>query len=179
VTDDLQADFWRNDEMVVANSFWAYLFLHAQAGLPACPGKMLFGRTTTEPTLTLALAINPINPIGSVPLTGTAGNDILSGGAGTDTAVFPGNRASYTISKISTGWNVSSTADEVDTLTNIERLKFADTAIALDTSGVSGRTIQVYKAACNRTPDLGELGFWISGMDGGISLNAVAQGFVN
>ena len=93
--------------------------------------------------------------------------------------MFPGNRASYTISKISTGWNVSSTADEVDTLTNIERLKFADTAIALDTSGVSGRTIRVFKAACNRTPDLGELGFWISGMDGGISLNAVAQGFVN
>jgi hypothetical protein len=67
----------------------------------------------------------------------------------------------------------------VDTLADIERLKFADTAIAYDTSGVGGQTYRVYKAAFNRTPDLGGLGFWISGMDGGVSLNGVAQGFVN
>jgi hypothetical protein len=93
--------------------------------------------------------------------------------------MYSGSRASYTIRKTSTGWTVSSTAEGVDTLTNVERLKFADTAIAFDTSGVGGQTYRVYKAAFNRTPDLGGLGFWISGMDGGVSLNAVAQGFVN
>ena len=103
----------------------------------------------------------------------------LDGGAGTDTAVFSGNRASYTISKASTGLTVTSTAEGLDTLANVERLKFADTAIAFDTSGVGGQTYRVYKAALNRTPDVGGLGFWISGMDGGESLNAVAQGFVN
>ena len=103
----------------------------------------------------------------------------VDGGVGTDTAMFSGNRASYTTNKTSTGWTVSSTTEGVDTLTNIERLKFADTAIALDTSGVGGQTYRVYKAAFNRTPDVGGLGFWISGMDGGVSVNSVAQGFVN
>ena len=93
--------------------------------------------------------------------------------------MFSGNRASYTISKTSTGLTVSSTAEGLDTLANVERLKFADTAIAYDTSGVGGQTYRVYKAAFNRTPDVGGLGFWISGMDGGVSLNSVAQGFVN
>ena len=106
-------------------------------------------------------------------------DDTFDGGAGTDTALYSGNRAKYTISKTSTGWTVSSKAEGVDTLANVERLKFADTAIALDTSGVGGQTYRLYKAAFNRTPDLGGLGFWISGMDGGVSLNAVAQGFVN
>ena len=116
---------------------------------------------------------------GANTISGSSGNDIINGGAGTDTAVLAVNRASYTISKNSTGWTVRSSAEGIDTLTNVERLKFADTAIALDTSGVGGQVYRVYKAAFNRTPDLGGLGFWISGMDGGVSLNAVAQGFVN
>ena len=41
VAGDLEADFWRDDALVVANSFGAYLFLHAQAGLPPFPGKVL------------------------------------------------------------------------------------------------------------------------------------------
>ncbi len=116
---------------------------------------------------------------GANTISGSTGNDIISGGAGTDSAVFSVNRADYTISKNSTGWTVRSSAEGVDTLTNVERLKFADTAIALDTSGVGGQAYRVYKAAFNRTPDLGGLGFWISGMDGGVSLNTVVQGFVN
>ena len=111
-------------------------------------------------------------------ITGSTGNDTLDGGAGTDTAMFSGNRVSYTVSKTSTGWAVSSTAEGVDTLVNVERLKFADTAIALDTSGVGGQAYRVYQAAFNRTPDLGGLGYWISVMDGGASLKAVAGGFV-
>jgi hypothetical protein len=70
-------------------------------------------------------------------------------------------------------------SDEVDTLAYIERLKFADAAIALDTSGVGGQAFRVYQAAFNRTPDLGGLGYWISRMDGGASLKGVAQGFVD
>ena len=120
-----------------------------------------------------------IGNAGANTISGSTGSDIIDGGASTDTALYYGNRTNYTISKVSAGWTVSSTAEGVDTLTNIERLKFADTAIAYDTSGVGGQTYRVYKAAFNRTPDVGGLGFWISGMDGGVSLNAVAQGFVN
>ena len=103
----------------------------------------------------------------------------IDGGLGIDTSIYSGSVKDYAISKTSTGWTVSSAAKVIDTLVNVERLKFVDTAIALDTSGVGGQAYRVYKAAFNRTPDVGGLGFWISGMDGGLSLNAVAQGFVN
>ena len=104
----------------------------------------------------------------------------ISGGAGIDTLVYTSNSTAVVISNLGGGTVVTNTATgEIDILINVERLKFADTAIALDTSGVGGQAYRVYKAAFNRTPDVGGLGFWISGMDGGESLNAVAQGFVN
>jgi hypothetical protein len=36
----------------------------------------------------------------------------------------------------------------------------------------------LYKAAFNRTPDAGGLGYWISKMDGGMSYSDVAKNFV-
>ena len=113
-------------------------------------------------------------------ITNLAVSQSIDGGAGTDTLVYTSNSTAVVISKSGGNTVVTNTATgEVDTLVNVERLKFADTAIALDTSGVGGQAYRVYKAAFNRTPDLGGLGFWISGMDGGVSLNVVAQGFVN
>lgn len=41
VADDLKTHFWQDTACVVANSFGAYLFLHAQAQLPAFPGRVL------------------------------------------------------------------------------------------------------------------------------------------
>lgn len=41
VADDLKDHFWREDARVVAVSLGAYLFLHAQAQLPAFPGRVL------------------------------------------------------------------------------------------------------------------------------------------
>jgi hypothetical protein len=41
IADDLQAHFWHDYAKVVAVSFGAYLFLHAQARLPAYPGQVL------------------------------------------------------------------------------------------------------------------------------------------
>lgn len=41
VAADLQADFWSPSALVIANSFGAYLFLHAQASLSPYPGRAL------------------------------------------------------------------------------------------------------------------------------------------
>jgi hypothetical protein len=104
----------------------------------------------------------------------------IDGGDGIDTLVYTSNAAAVVISKSGLNNVVTNTATgEVDTLINVERLKFADTAIALDTTGVGGQAYRVYKAAFNRSPDLGGLGYWISGMDSGASLKGVAQGFVS
>ena len=41
IADDLMAAFWREDALVIANSFGCYLFLHAQSLLPPFPGRVL------------------------------------------------------------------------------------------------------------------------------------------
>jgi hypothetical protein len=41
VKEDLLNNFWTEDSRVIANSFGAYLFLHAQACLEPYPGKVL------------------------------------------------------------------------------------------------------------------------------------------
>ena len=41
VANDLKSNFWDKDARVIANSFGAYLFLHAQAKLPPYPGKVV------------------------------------------------------------------------------------------------------------------------------------------
>ena len=41
VAEDLTTQFWHEDARVIANSFGAYLFLHAQAQMKPYPGKVL------------------------------------------------------------------------------------------------------------------------------------------
>jgi len=111
-------------------------------------------------------------------LQSTSVNETIDGGAGTDTAVFNATRAAATLNKASTGWTLTSTADGTDTLLNIERLKFSDKTIALDIDGTAGQCYRIYKAAFARTPDLAGLGYWISLVDKGTSLQQVAAGFI-
>lgn len=111
-------------------------------------------------------------------LTGGAGNDTLDGSSGIDTAAYGGNRAGYTVTKTASGWTVSSAADGVDTLSNVERLKFADETVAIDISGAAGQAYRIYQAAFNRTPDASGLSYWIRQMDNGTSLSQVAYNFL-
>lgn len=111
--------------------------------------------------------------------TSTPGNDTFTGGNGLDTVVFSGNRSNYTVVKTTSGWSISSALDGTDTLGNVERLRFADTNVGLDTSSVGGQAYRVYQAAFNRAPDVNGLGFWIGRMDAGLTLRNVADGFVN
>ena len=41
VAQDIQSNFWHQDAKILANSFGAYLFLHAQTLMPAYIGKVL------------------------------------------------------------------------------------------------------------------------------------------
>lgn len=41
IANDLQSEFWNDDALVIANSYGAYLFLHAQTLLPPFPGRVL------------------------------------------------------------------------------------------------------------------------------------------
>ncbi|MEI6639197.1 MAG: VCBS domain-containing protein, partial [Chlorobium sp.] len=68
---------------------------------------------------------------GNDTLTGGKGNDVLDGGAATDTTVFSGNYADYTMSydAATKTWTIQdkrADRDGTDTVTNVERLQFAD-----------------------------------------------------
>jgi hypothetical protein len=111
-----------------------------------------------------------------------AGNDNVDGGAGIDTMVFAGKRADYTLARSAAGYAITDThgLDGTDTVMNIERLQFADMAVALEINGTGGQAYRLYQAAFNRAPDAAGLGFQMWAMDEAkVSLTSVAQGFID
>lgn len=75
---------------------------------------------------------------GDDTIKGGEGNDTLDGGAGFDTASYEGQRASYVIQRAGQGYSVRNVngADGTDTITNVERLTFADQSILIQYSDV-------------------------------------------
>ncbi|MBC7455843.1 MAG: VCBS repeat-containing protein, partial [Massilia sp.] len=84
----------------------------------------------------------------------TRGNDHLDGGAGVDVVRFAAARGSYSIDKAAGGFTVSDKLNlyNIDTLANIERVVFSDSAVALDIDGTGGQAYRLYQAAFNRVP---------------------------
>ena len=110
--------------------------------------------------------------------------DTFLGGAGLDTAVYRGAKSNYTISVATSSiWNhltsnsdlsgytvVDATSlDSQQQLVDVERLQFTDLNLALDTDAANsaGGIYRLYKAALDRNPDLGGLGYWIAQADAG------------
>jgi len=121
---------------------------------------------------------------GNDSITGGAGNDTIDGGAGIDIAVYTGIATSHTITITATSSTVAdktANQDGADTLTNIERLQFTDTMVALDNgpTQTAGAVYMLYQATFNRTPDVAGLGYWINAVDKGANIiTNVASFFV-
>ncbi len=123
-------------------------------------------------------------------LTGTSGNDsftngraadTFNGGAGLDTVFYPElGRSSYQIEAYKTELYVYASGSDgtTDRLTGIERIVFADQALAFDIGGMAGQVYRLYQAAFNRAPDKAGMGYWLSQVDRGVGLNDVAHAFV-
>ena len=100
-------------------------------------------------------------------LTGNAGNNLLNGDAGFDTAVFNGAKAGYSVVKSGANWVVTDTNlgdgnDGADTLSNIEFLQFSDStrklgSVASDFNG-DGKSDLVW-----RNVSTGADAIWLSG----------------
>ena len=67
--------------------------------------------------------------------------------------------------------------DGTDTLVNIQRLKFADSVVAVDINGNAGQAYRLYQAAFHRTPDTPGLSYWTNSLDHGMDLTSVAANF--
>lgn len=63
-------------------------------------------------------------------------------------------------------------------LDSVERVVFADQAVALDTEQGAGQAYRLYKAAFNREPDQRGLGYWINALDEGEPLIEIAAAFL-
>jgi hypothetical protein len=110
------------------------------------------------------------------------GSDTIEGGTGLDTIKYTLAQANYTLVR----GESSSTIQELststyDSLSTVERIVFSDKAVALDIGSgeVGGSCYRIYKAAFNRTPDEGGLGYWIGQMDLGKTLVEVSAGFID
>lgn len=116
---------------------------------------------------------------------GKKSNLVIDGLDGIDLVSFNGLSTQSKVMR--TGSNVITVTDAVnstqgDVFVNIERLKFTDKNLALDVapSQNAGSLYMLYKAAFNRTPDEGGMGYWLAQVDGGKNLvTDIATGFVN
>jgi|GEM_PF-1157951 len=116
----------------------------------------------------------------------------VDGGTGVDTVVLSRGKSNYSVTATGSGYTVTDKAgsDGTATLTNVERIQFADAKIALDMAGDplastlltgsanAGQVYRLYQAAFDRQPDKTGLASWIGGADNGMPLVTIAQGFV-
>jgi ELWxxDGT repeat protein/VCBS repeat-containing protein len=128
-----------------ADGTFSYDPNHAFDSLPAA-GSGASNTTATDSftytlnggsTATVTVTINGVDS--NDTLDGTSGNDTLNGGIGTNTAVYTGNFADYTITFASGSYTITDNRgghpDGTDTLTNIQILQFADGTATYDGLG--------------------------------------------
>lgn len=89
---------------------------------------------------------------GNDTLRGNAGRDVLEGGTGIDTAVYGGVRTGHVLQVSPSGITVRDIKgpDGADTLIGIERIHFADVALALDFDGHAAQAAMILGAVAGR-----------------------------
>ncbi|MBL8362773.1 MAG: cadherin-like domain-containing protein [Rubrivivax sp.] len=112
-------------------------------------------------------------------LTGAGGNDLLDGGSDIDTAVYGGARAVYRVQTAPFGWTVehASGGEGRDTLAAVERLRFTDTAIALDLDGHAGSVAEILRGVFGKSSLANKLfvGIGLQLFDAGVSYAEVVR----
>jgi hypothetical protein len=125
-------------------------------------------------------------------------DDSVVGAPGSfNTTVMPGQRANFSVTTSDNIWNsltqtsslngyiISSIDGEFNPVAlagGIQRVQFTDINLALDIGPTqnAGSVYMLYKAAFNRAPDEGGMGYWLAQKDGGANIvTDIAQGFVN
>ena len=170
-----------------------YNFFYGQNELPLAgqqivyEGDDVFTGSTSMPT-TSTDSDYFVGFAGSDTFYGNAGGatvwDSFLGGDGIETAVYRGASSNYTIAVVTSSiWNHLTnkgdlsgykvvdavSLDSKQQLVDVERLQFTDLNLALDTDAANsaGGIYRLYKAALDRNPDLGGLGYWIALADAG------------
>ena len=110
---------------------------------------------------------------GNDQITGGGGNDNIDGGVGIDIAIFSRASKGYKVSTEATSVLVTGDAitDGIDTLLNIERIRFSDKSIAIDLNGNAGISAKVIGAVLGKTQVQNStyVGLGLSYLDKGMS----------
>jgi len=160
-------------------SAWKYTAAPGFYGLDTFTLKVADAFDSKEKTI--SVNVSPVGTAGNDNFHSSAATYHTDGGAGVDTIAYSGKAANFSVVKSASGFVVTDKSgnEGINYLDNFERLKFSDSAIALDIAGNGGQAYRIYQAAFNRTPDAIGLGFWINALDKKVSLVDVAAGFMN
>lgn len=158
-----------------SNAYWAdlgYTYQQILAAMGANDGLLPGG----------ALIREVRGGAGSDTLYASGSPESVDGGTGLDFLFYAAARSQYAV-LLDQGRTVVSSrvlSEDVDTVIGIERLSFSDGTLAIDVGAgeVSGSAYRLYQAAFARQPDLQGLKYWIDRMDSGMTLQDVAQSFV-
>ena len=110
-------------------------------------------------------------------LNGNAINNIIDGGAGIDTLQLSGlSKGAATLAHVGINWTLSSMSTGTDTLTNVERIQFQDTKLALDLDGHAGQVAKLLGAVfgASAVANKAYVGIGLSYLDSGMSYDALA-----
>ncbi|MDB5368371.1 MAG: outer rane calcium-binding protein [Rhodospirillales bacterium] len=110
-------------------------------------------------------------------LFGLDGNDTIAGGAGFDLAGFSAARAAATVVRNGDGSVTVAGPDGIDTLRDVEALRFADKTLFAVT-GADATIARLYAAAFARAPDAAGLAVQIDTLHLGITPQQLASNFI-
>lgn len=139
--------------------------------------KNLVGTAYNDTIIGNEMANNIQAGEGNDTITGKAGNDVIDGGNGIDLAIFSGVKADYSLSTAHGIWTISRLASsETDSVTNIERLKFDNTYLALDLDGNAGITAKILGSVFGKDSVLNKnyVGIGLDYLDKGMSYTTLA-----
>ena len=151
-------------------------FAGATASLPA-PAAVITGTPGDDALSGTGAAEAMAGLAGNDSLEGKGGDDSLDGGPGIDVAVYGATRAGATINTTATGHIVTSALDATDSLNQVERLRFADTSVALDLSGNAGIVAKILGAVFGsaEVANPAYAGIGLHYVDGGMSYESLVQ----
>jgi hypothetical protein len=114
---------------------------------------------------------------------GLAGNDIINGGKGIDTAIYRGVKSDYQFSdKLGTFTIIDKIQgrDDTDTLTSIEKIQFSDGTLEFTVQNTSKNSIiyRMYQATLDRSPDEAGFGSWVE-KSSNQSLKSISLDFIS
>ena len=106
---------------------------------------------------------------GNDVLFGGAGLDVLHGGADNDVAVYEGNMGRYSIIRDHGKTIVRSLdrLDDIDTLVNVETIRFADQSYTVENSQDMSMVASAYARILDRQADLDGFQWWMGNVDSG------------